>query len=273
MVSLLAKDNTNNSMTKGKNIVLPATVIECPPLKVFSVRFYKDGKVALDVLSPSLDDELKRRVKLPKKASDLADAEKRLNDFKDLRLLVYTVSKKTDLKKTPDIAEVGLSGTLKEKLDFAKSILGKEVSVEDVFQNGQLVDIHAVTKGKGFTGPVKRFGLNLKQHKSEKGVRRPGSLAPWHPARVTYYSPLAGQMGYFTRVQYNNKLLSMGKELEKIKGGKEKGFFEHYGTLKSNFCIIKGSIGGPQKRAVMMTFSMRPTKKIAKQNFEVLEVI
>ena len=45
MVSVAVKDNTPNSMTKGKEIVIPATILECPPLKIFSVRFYKNNKV------------------------------------------------------------------------------------------------------------------------------------------------------------------------------------------------------------------------------------
>ena len=56
-------------------------------------------------------------------------------------------------------------------------------------------------------GPVKRFGISLKFHKSEKGVRRPGSLAPWHPARVTFRTPNMGQTGFFTRVSYNNLIM------------------------------------------------------------------
>lgn len=273
MISLLAKDSTNNSMTKGKNIVLPATIIECPPMKILSIRFYKGSNVALDVLAPSLDAELRRRLRMPKKSPDLANAERRLGEFTDVRAIAYTVAKKGGIKKAPDVAEIGLSGSVKDKFEFLKGALGKEIGIEDVFQSGQMLDVHGVTKGKGFTGPVKRYGLTLKSHKSEKGVRRPGSLAPWHPARCTYMSPLAGQMGYFTRVQYNNKIILMGKEFDKIKGASQKSFIDHYGNISNPFCIMKGSISGPQKRAVMLTLSFRPTAKTAKQNLEVLEIL
>ena len=67
--------------------------------------------------------------------------------------------------------------------------------------------MRGLTTGRGYQGPVKRFGIKLKPSKSEKGRRRPGSLGPWHPARVIFRVPMAGQLGMFTRVVYNNKIL------------------------------------------------------------------
>ena len=57
MSSALVKDNTPNSMTKDKQITIPVTILECPSMKIFSVRFYKNGKVAKDVLVEQLDKE------------------------------------------------------------------------------------------------------------------------------------------------------------------------------------------------------------------------
>ena len=36
--------------------------------------------------------------------------------------------------------EVGLKGTLEEKINFIKENVGKEISVSDLFEPGQLVD-------------------------------------------------------------------------------------------------------------------------------------
>src|SRR3989344_9537780 len=66
MTSLIVLDNTPNSMTKGKKIVIPATILECPTMKILSLRLYKNGKVAKEILAESLDKELKRKLKLPK---------------------------------------------------------------------------------------------------------------------------------------------------------------------------------------------------------------
>lgn len=273
MTSVIAKDSTAHSMTKGKSIVVPVTIIECPPMKIMSVRFYKDGKVKTEILSQNLDNELKRKIKLPKSSKSIDEMAGKLDELSDIRIMAYSASKKSRLKKTPDISEIGLTGDVRQKFEAAKNLIGKEINIFDTFEKGQLLDVHAVTKGKGLTGPVKRFGISLKQHKSEKGVRRPGSLGPWHPARVTFRTPMAGQMGFFTRVQYNNKILGIGKEMSELKGEKARKEIEGYGFLNMPYCMLKGSIAGPKKRQLMLTAALRPKKKTSKQNLEVVELI
>jgi len=234
-------------------------VLECPALKVFSVRLYKNNQVVGEILSSSFEKEIKRRMKMPKNAKN---EEK---DFDDARIIAYSLVKRTEIKKSPDIMEIGLKGSAQEKLEFAKSILNREINFDEFFDKNQLIDIHAVTKGKGLSGPVKRFGITLKPHKSEKGIRRPGSLGPWHPARVTFRVAMAGQTGYFTRVKYNNKIINFGKEMPVE--------FLHYGKIKTNYVIVKGSVQGPAKRAVAITSALRPTKSAAKENFEFVKII
>jgi large subunit ribosomal protein L3 len=265
MCSVIAKDNTMHSLTKGKTIVIPATILECPPVKIFGIRFYKAGKVAFDILSPNLDKELKRKIKFPKKeiSQDINP-----ENFENVHVLAYADVKKTGIKKTPDIAEIAIKGkNSKEKFEAAKNLLGKEISISDVLDKNQLVDIHSVTKAKGLSGPVKRFGITFKQHKSEKGQRRPGSLGPWHPHRVTYMVPMQGQLGYFSRVQYNSKVLDIDNIAKSKLDGK---VFMNYGKIDTKYCALKGSIAGPQKRAIMLTFSVRPTKSAEKENFEIV---
>ena len=187
MRSAFVKDNTPNSLTKGKRIILPVTIIECPTMKILSVRFYKDRRVIGEVLNHNLDKELKRKIKTPKKTL------KKIEDFKDyddIRVMVYSQVKKTGVKKTPDVKEIGISGSLGDKLKFVHDNINKEISIKEVFKEG-IVDIRGVTKGKGLQGTVKRFGLTLKSHKSEKGQRSLGSGGPWHPSRVDYHQPIA----------------------------------------------------------------------------------
>ena len=90
MASAIAKDSTPNSMTKGKSIVVPITVIECPAMKIFSVRFYRDGKVATEILSQNIDKEMKRKVKLPKQFKSLDEMKGKLNEYQDIRIVVYS---------------------------------------------------------------------------------------------------------------------------------------------------------------------------------------
>jgi len=264
MSSALVKDETPNSMTKNKKIVIPVTILECPPIKVFSVRFYKNNKVSKEILGSNLDKELKKKIKLPKaKERSLEN----IKEYDDVRILVYSQSKKTGIKKAPDLSEIGLTGRIDEKINFVKDNLGKEISIFDFFEKGQLIDLRGLTKGKGFSGPVKRFGITLKSSKSEKGRRRPGSLGPWHPARVTFRVPQAGQLGMFTRVIYNNKILDIGKAENQFQN------IKNYGKIKTNYIIVSGSIQGPAKRQLLITAPLRESKKQFKKNFKFLEII
>lgn len=263
MMSALVKDVTPNSLTLNKNKIIPVTVLECPPTKIFSVRFYKNGKVMTEVLAEGLEKELKRKVKIPK------NLKKKIEDFKeydDVSVLVYSVVKKTNLKKTPDISEIGLKGSIEEKLSWIKENRGKEISITDVFKVGELVDFRGLTRGKGLQGATKRFGLTLRFHKSEKGVRGPGSLGPWHPARVTFKAPQAGQMGMFTRVSLNNKIISIGKSEDKFKG------IKNYGDIKTDYIVVSGSVQGPSKRQLIITAPLRVSKMQKKKKFELVEL-
>ncbi len=271
MSSALVKDNTPDSLTKNKKIILPVTIIECPPMRILAARFYKYDNTSIDVYSANLDKILKRKLNLPKKyGRNLDEIYKNISNYSNLRILVYTSVGNTNIKKTPDILEIGLKGAIEEKLSFIKSFWGKDITIKDVFEKTDSVDIHGVTKGKGFTGPIKRFGLALKGHKTEKGVRRPGTLGPWTPARVTFKAPLAGQLGYFNRYSYNNKIVELGKISEKDIN--RKGGFKHYGDIKTEYAIVKGSVQGPQKRPVLLTSNLRPNKKKIKQNFELIKL-
>jgi large subunit ribosomal protein L3 len=266
MGSALVRDNTEHSMTKGQKIIIPATVLECPPLRIFSVRFYKGNKIVEEVFIGG-EKELKKRVKISKKKEkpelDIKE------DYDNVRVIVHTVVNKTSIKKTPDIAEIALGGTKEEQLDFVKNSVNKELTFNETFQ-GDLVDVRGVTKGKGTQGPVKRFGISLRFHKAEKGVRKVGSIGPWHPARVTFRVPMAGQTGFFSRVVYNSKAINKGKISEKDIN--PKSGFKHYGKIKTDYLILRGSVQGPVKRQLIITHSIRGTKKQSKKNFEFLEI-
>jgi large subunit ribosomal protein L3 len=268
MLSAYAKDMTPDSMTKTKRITFPVTIIECPGIKIFSVRFYKNGQVASEMLATNLDKELKRAVKLPKSSSNQINVDAQKN-YDDIRVIVYSLVKKTGIKKKPDMAEIALGGNVEDKLNFVKSNVGKEIRVAEILEKMQLVDIRGVTKGFGLEGAVKRYGIGLRSHKAEKGRRRPGSLGPWHPSRVTFRTPMAGQTGMFTRVIYNNKIVDVANIKEKDIN--PKGGFNNFGTIKTDYIAVRGSIQGPQKRVVMITLPLRKTKYQDKKNFELID--
>lgn len=277
MASALVKDKTQNSMTKDKQIIIPATILECPPVKIFSVRFYKNNQIAKEILAGQFDKDLKKAVKLPKKTpgSEGVSPREKINDIKtenydDVSVIVYSQPKKINLKKRPDLEEIGLAGSFDEKISFVRENLNKEISIFDVFNGWQIADLRGLTKGKGFSGPVKRFGIKLRFHKTEKGQRKVGSIGPWHPARVTFRVPMAGQMGMFTRVHYNQKIISLEKAPkdadEKLKN------IKNYGDIKSDYIIVAGSVQGPAKRQLLITAPLRGSKDQLKKNFEFIEL-
>ena len=240
---------------KGTEIIAttPVTVIECPPLKPLSIRFYRKtpyGSNAItQIFSKNLDKELKRKITIPKKTKEEVP-----KDYDFMKLIVYTQPKLTGIgKKKPEIFEIPIGGDL----DYAKSLLEKEINVEDVFKVGQFTDSHAITIGKGFQGPVKRFGISLKSHKSEKKRRSPGNLGPFTPRKTSWRVPQHGQLGYFKRTEYNKIIILIGEDTEKIN---QKGGFKGYGLIKNKYLLVKGSIQGPSKRLIIFTESIRGKK-------------
>jgi len=240
---------------KGVEIITttPVTVIECPPLKPLSLRFYRNtpygSQVITQIFSKNLNKELAKKITLPKKVKEEIPS-----DYDFLKLMVYTQPHLTGIgKKKPEIFEIPVGGDL----EYAKTLLEKDIDVEEVFKIGQYTDIHSVTIGKGFTGPVKRFGISLKKHKSEKKRRSAGNLGPFTPRRVSWKVPQHGQHGFHKRTEYNKLLLSIGSEPERIN---QKGGFKGYGLVKNKYLLIKGSVGGPTKRLIMFTESIRGKK-------------
>lgn len=266
MTSVFVQDNTPDSLTKGKRIVIPATIIECPSMKIYSVRIYKNKKLSQE-FAVSNEKKLKRTLKVSKDIKQLPEN----LEFDDLRVLVYSNVDKTSIgTKKPYLLEIKISGeNSSEKLEWVKANIGKDIFLTDIFNQG-LLDVHAVTKGYGTQGPVKRFGIALKASKSEKGRRRPGSLAPWTPSRVTFRAPQAGQTGFHTRVINNNLILKTGKiSSENIN---PKQGFHKYGNIQTEFILLKGSVQGPTKRPLVLTVAKRPTKYKEKENYEVLSI-
>ncbi|MBN2111538.1 50S ribosomal protein L3 [Candidatus Woesearchaeota archaeon] len=263
MTHIIVDDNRPNSKIKGKQISLPVTVIECPPLKSASVVLYKKTgyglAVASQFVSEKLDKELAKRISMPKKTNKKID-DLKLEDFDDIRLQVYTQPKLTNIgKKAPEIFEVALSGSKEEKMKLAKEKLGKEISVKEVFSEGQQVDIHSITKGKGLQGPVKRHGVALKSHKAEKS-RRAAVLNAEGDAKVRFYAHQSGQMGYHRRTEYNKWLLKIGEPKEV----NPRGDFIRYGSLKNQVILLKGSVGGPKKRMIRFNHAIRSNYKVPK---------
>lgn len=271
MTHLMVVDNRPKALTKGEQISMPVTIIECPPITICGVSFYKKSlygfnKIA-SILAPKLDKHLSKQFPFPKKAVKTIDD---IKEFDNLRLLVHSNPAATTLgTKKPKLIEVALGGNKEDKIKLAKELLGKEVKISDVFGAGNFVDVHGITKGKGFQGTVKRYGVPIRQHKAEKTKRGIATLGGWTPKRIEFSVPIPGKMGYHLRTEYNKQIIKMGTEANDVN---HSGGINHYGILRNSYILIKGSVVGPKKRAVMLTQAIRQDKKAIKDAPEVVYI-
>src|SRR3989344_8186054 len=266
MSHLMVVDNRQNAMTKGEVIAVPVTIIECPPVKVASVRLYSDSVNGLKLFKEIItkgDKELGMKLVLPKKDVAVAAVGLDLSQVADVRVNVYTQPKLTGIgKRKPEVFELAVGGkTIPERFAFAQQLMGKEVAVKDVLKEGQQVDVFGVTVGKGFQGPVKRFGIALRQHKSEKTKRGPGSLGGWSNPRMWTVAH-AGQMGFQSRLERNKWVVKLSENPDELQMS---GGMIHYGRLKSHFIVVKGSVQGEPKRLLRLSLSRQPSKRLPVQ--------
>lgn len=112
--------------------------------------------------------------------------------------------------------------------------LGDSVKLEDVFGEGQLVDVVGTTKGKGFQGVVKRHGfggVGGQTHGQHNRQRAPGSIGQASdPSRVFKGIRMGGQTG-------NNRVKIQNLTVVKV-------------IPESNVILLRGSIPGPNGRVV-----------------------
>jgi large subunit ribosomal protein L3 len=81
--------------------------------------------------------------------------------------------------------------------DAASYTVGQEISPE-LFAAGEIVDVSATSKGKGFAGVMKRHGFAgvSASHGAHRNHRKPGSIGGCStPGRVFKGMRMAGQMG------------------------------------------------------------------------------
>jgi large subunit ribosomal protein L3 len=256
----------DNSPFRGQETVIPVTIIDAPPVRPFSIRGYKSTpygmKLVSEVLAENLSEDLKKAIPLPKDygfESKMSDFESQLEEISEIRMLVHSQPRLAGVsKKRPDISEYKVgAASVEEALDYAKSILGADIRVADILNEGILVDSIGVTKGHGFQGPVRRWGIRILQHKSRKTKRGVGCIGPWSPTNIRYSVPRPGQTGYHTRTSFNNEVLRMGERGEEITPS---GGFVNYGVIRGDYVILWGSVPGPVKRPIRLRFAIRPKR-------------
>ncbi len=262
MSHIMAVDYRKKSTTAGQEIRMPVTIVEIPPMKVIGARGYIQDTYGLRTLTEAwekkIDKDLERTLPIPK-GHNAKEAWKKMsdNDLEEIRLLVHTQPRMVTgiPKKRPEIMEMAVGGgSLDAQIEYAKEMMGKEFTMSDFTQDGEMLDAIAVTTGYGFQGHVKRWGVKLLTHKNSKHRRMIGNLGPFSPGYVVSTVPQAGQTGYHQRTEYNKRLLKIGDNPDEIN---PKGGFLNYGLIRGNYALLHGSLPGPSKRLIRFRKAVR----------------
>ena len=97
-------------------------------------------------------------------------------------------------------------GSTSDKVDFATGLFEKQVPVDAVFTQNEMLDVIGVTKGRGYEGVTTRWGTTRLPRKSHRGLRKVACIGAWHPAKVQYSVARPGQNGFHHRTEMNKKV-------------------------------------------------------------------
>ena len=205
-----------------------------------------------------------------------------------VRVLAHTQIRATPLKqKKAHLMEIQVNGgSVADKVSFGHGLFEKPVEIDTVFEQDEMIDCIAVTKGKGFEGVTHRWGTKKLPRKTHKGLRKVACIGAWHPSHVQWTVARAGQDGYHHRTSVNHKIYRIGKGKDEGNASTEfdvskkqitpyvlpcqsdplqhtsltfpyrLGGFVRYGEVKNDFLLLKGSVPGVKKRVVTLRKSM-----------------
>ena len=278
-IHVLSVDDREKTPNFGKHLLNSATVIATPPIKIIGIRGYKRDVYGehsvFDVYAKDLPRDLSRKFKPGSAEEAFAKAESLLGKASAVMAIVAVSPNSINLaQKVPFVFEVAVSGKdPRSQYDYLKGILGREIKISAVFQVGQNIDVFGITRGKGVEGPVTRFGVKRKQHKSRKSVRAVGTLGPISPAVVMYTVARQGQRGFHQRTEYNKRILIISNTQDDGQSSiNPSGGFKHFGLVRGDYIVVRGSVPGVPKRLVKMR---QPIRNVSNRVLEpkVLEVV
>lgn len=275
-VQLVSIDDREHVPNHGKQLVNLGTVLVTPPVLVLGIRGYSkdyDGMHAeFDVFTDDVPKNISKEIKIKATEGAVDDAQKKLGRIAEIFAIVVVSPRVAGLEqKKPYIFEAPVrGGDVTKQFEYLKDLLGKEIKFNQVFEEGSSVDVAAITKGKGWQGVIQRYGAKKKQHKSRKTVRELGSLGPISPQNIMYTVPRAGQMGFHQRIEYNKRIMVISNaDNTKINPD---GGYKHFGLVRGDYIILKGSVPGTYRRLIKMRKQIR-NEPDATRKPNILEVI
>merc|ERR1712078_389408 len=192
-----------------------------------------------------------------KQMSEKIQAEiKRAKDYcQVVRAICHTqVSKAKIGQKKAHIMEIQVNGgSIPEKVDFCMKMFEQSVPVATGFADNEMIDTIGVTKGRGWEGVITRWGVTRLARKTHRGLRKVACIGAWHPQRVKFQTPRAGQLGYYHRTDPNNAMTENDLTEKAIT---PMGGFAHYGEVNEDYVMLKGAVVGVRKRLITMRKSL-----------------
>jgi large subunit ribosomal protein L3 len=190
--------------------VIACTVVESKPVVIGKRTQEKDG---YDALIIGVDERPERKVNKP-----LGGLYKKAN-----------VAPKTTLRELRCSAEYA-----------AGFEVGQEVKLDQVFEVGQFVDVQGVSRGRGFSGVVRRYNFagNVQTHGTHEYRRHGGSIGTrMTPGRVKLGMKMPGQHGNVTFSVLNQKVVKIVPE--------------------QNLLLIGGGVPGSRDQMVVVRGAVR----------------
>jgi large subunit ribosomal protein L3 len=194
------------------NRVVPVTVLRVEPMRVVQVKTAEhDGYSALQVTFGERDA---RKLNAPERGH----------------------FEKAGVRAGAKVVELRLD-------DVSGFEVGQELSV-DTLEAGELVDVTAISKGKGFAGAMKRhnFAGQKASHGAHRIHRAPGSIgACATPARVFKGTRMAGRMGAEKVTTLNLRVVATDAEKDLV--------------------LVKGAVPGPKGGLVLVRDAVKAATK------------
>jgi large subunit ribosomal protein L3e len=292
MTHIVRNVDRPGALMHKREVVDAVTIIETPPMIVVGIVGYVETPTGLrtltTVFAEHLSEEYKRRCyknwyrskrkaysKYAQKYTENGgkvieqEIERIVNYCTVVRIIAHTQVKKLNLRiKKAHVMEIQVNGgvDMRAKVEFAKSLFEKEITVDSVFSKDEQCDVIGVSKGKGYEGVTTRWGVTRLPRKTHRGLRKVACIGSWHPARVSTTVARAGQNGYFHRTEMNKKIYRIGKKGDKTscqtdadlteKSITPMGGFVRYGEINEDWVMIKGSCVGVKKRPLVLRRSL-----------------
>ena len=186
--------------------LIPVTVIEVEPNVVTQIKTVaNDGYDAIQIATDTIREKLSNKPAIGHTKKAGTEPKRFLREIRGVNVEDYT--------------------------------LGQVINV-DIFEEGEMVDVSGISKGKGFQGVIKRHNQSCGPmgHGSQyhRGVGSLGTMLPMH---VLKGKKMPGQMGNVARTVQNLEIVSVDTE--------------------NNVILVKGNVPGPKKSLVMIRTAVK----------------